>query len=130
MFNILRQVSGLHREIFWIAIGATWQKITWLDEICGKCGLFRGFETIIRNGDYCLCRNGNGDDDTGGNQFDVIMQFRNLYVLNLHKIELPEVFRLHPTGTNTARMGIIKNGIVDFICSLKLWPDPIFRHGV
>jgi hypothetical protein len=117
MFNILRQMLELYRWIFWMAIGATWQKIIWLDDICGKGGLFRGLETIVRSGDYRLCGNGNDDDDAGGNQFDVIMRLRSLYVLNLHKVELPEVFRLQPTSTNAAGTGIIKNGIIDFICS-------------
>jgi hypothetical protein len=113
-----------------MAIGATWRKSIWLDDICGKCGLFRGLETIIRSGDYCLGRNGNGDDDAGGHQFDVVMQFPSLYVFNLHKVKLSEVFRLQPTSANAAGTGIIKNGIIDFMCSLNLWPDPIFRHGV
>ena len=85
MFNILWQMLGLYREIFWMAIGATCQNIIWLDDVCGKCGLFRGLESIIRGGDYCLCRNGNGDNDTGGHQFDIVMPFRSLSIFNLHK---------------------------------------------
>jgi hypothetical protein len=58
------------------------------------------------------------------------MQFPSLYVFNLHKVELPEVFRLQPASTNAPRTGIIINGIIDFMCSLNLWPAPIFRYGV
>ena len=114
-----------------MAIGATWQRIIiWLDDICGKCGLFRRLETILRGDDYCLCRNGNDDHDADGNQFDGIMQLRSFYVFNLHKVKLSKVFRLQPASTNAARTGIMKNGIIDFMCSMNLWPDPIFRHGV
>jgi hypothetical protein len=75
MFNILRQVVEWCRELLGMAMAATWQKRIWLDDIGGKCGWFRGLETIIRGDDYCLGRKGCGDDKTGGNQFDVIMHF-------------------------------------------------------
>jgi hypothetical protein len=45
----------LYREIIWIAIGATWQKIIWLDDIFGKCVLLRGLETIIRSDVWRKC---------------------------------------------------------------------------